>query len=580
MKNGALIILLVVILIMAGVGFYIYDSSSKGSSSSTPSSSPSSSSEPNPIITSESSASPSCTLSTSIPGTSLTYYLIEGADTIISNGASVTYNPSIPRLLTLTNRGTAGGGQITITNACGDINRITGILTLGQFDYSLTIIPGSLLYINRYAFNVDRNASNTPPPPPYGGSGGIPGYTRKGASGDVQGFDITGPAIPIINSQTCANVCNGIDSCLGFSIDLNNTVCNLKAAEYNGTTNTNQAQTVAYYSKDNNTIPKRYFVLYNSSMTRWVTISDARGGDHRDGNHWYYMGSGTSVHLRDAAYSKPLPGQSVWYYNSSTKQFVSALSPKWVLSYDTNGYMSIRDNDTTGFNSSMYYSTTKGGGTKQIMAPDSKILVAEGTDGVYMKPNVSGPNTKWELVYLPKPKISASLPDGFDWNVVFLLRTKSTISTHNNRYGYLCADSLDGKSSRPLSCIYDDSDFPYNNPGAIWSCYRQTSTYATIYIRSFPALCMQGGKDNGSQVYVINSQRDPGQRNDAKHAYTGFFFTSDGFLQCGNNYMKLDSSLNTFSLTDKGTATPIVCVQINPADLDLNNYKRNEPEIF
>jgi hypothetical protein len=446
----------------------------------------------------------------------------------------------------------------------------------------LTIIPGSLLYINQYAFNVDRNASNTPPPPSYGGSGGISGYTRKGASGDVRGFDITYPEITTINSQMCANVCNRIDSCLGFSIDLNNTVCNLKAAEYNGTTNANQEQTVAYYSKDNNTIPKRYFVLYNSSMNRWLTISDASGGFHLNGNNWYYMGYGTSVHLRDARNSKPLPGQSVWYYNSSTNQFVSALSPNWVLSYETSGDMSIRKNGTTGFNSSMYYSTRKGGGTKQIVAQDSKILVAEGTDGdVHMKPTVSGPNTQWELVYLPPPRISASLPTRFDWNVVFLLRTKSTISTHNNRYGYLCAqqESLDGQS-KPLLCIYDDSNFPYNNPGAIWSCYGQTSTYATIYIRSFPALCMQGGKDNGSQVNVINSQRDPGQRNDSEHAYTGFFFT-DGFLQCGNNYMKLDSNLNTFSLTsDRATATPIVCVQINPADLDLNDYKKNEPEIF
>jgi hypothetical protein len=593
MNNGPLLILLIVILIMAGVGFYIYTSSSKGSSSSTPSSSTSSgsSSEPNPIITAESSAPPSCTLSPSISGTSLTYYLVQGADTDISSGASVTYDPSTnPRLLTLTNSGNASGGQITITNICGDIKRITGILTLRQIDYSLTIIPGSLLYINQYAFNVDRYASNTPPPPSYGGSGGIPGYTRKGASGDVQGFDITGPSIQVITPQACAKACDDIDSCLGFSIDLNNTVCNLKAAEYNGTTNINQAQTVSYYSKDKNTLPKRYFVLYNSGTNKWLTIRDASGGYHLKGNHWYYMGYGTGVYLRDASNYRFIPGQSVWYYNSSKNQFVSALSPNWVLSYETNGNMSIRKDGTTGFDNSMYYSTTKGGGTKQIVSQNSKILSAEGTDGVNMKTSVTGLNTTWELVYLPTPKISASLPSGFDWNVVFLLRTKLTISTHNNRYGYLCApqNSLDGTigctgkspvSSRLLSCIYDDSDFPYNNPGAIWSCYGQTSTYATIYIRSFPELCMQGGENNGSQVYVINSCRDPGDRND--FTYIGFLFTSDGLLQCGKNYMKLDSSLNTFSLTsDKGTATPIVCVQINPMDLNLNNYKTNEPEIF
>jgi hypothetical protein len=579
MNNGPLIILLIVILIMAGVGFYIYTSSSKGSSSSTPSSSTSSGSssepdpEPNPIITAESSAPPSCTLSPNISGTSLTYYLVQGADTDISSGASVTYDPSSnPRLLTLTNSGgKASGGQITIRDACGDINRITGILTLRQNDYSLTIIPGSLLYINQYAFNVDRYASNTPPPPSYGGSGGIPGYTRKGASGDVQGFDITGPSIQVITPQACAKACDDIDSCLGFSIDLNNTVCNLKAAEYNGTTNINQAQTVSYYSKDKNTLPKRYFVLYNSGTDKWLSVSV---------NDNYFVNDGSRITLTG---SSSIYAQHIWWYNSSSSQFVSAISPNCILSYNTNGDMSIQPTSATGMSSSMYYSTTKGGGTNQIKTQDGKILTSNGSD-VQIRSGVIGNPTKWELIYLPVPITTSSLPT--DWNVVFLLRTRDRISSRNNQYGYVCAPlnafSLTGSASVKSICIYD-SDNPYGNVGAIWSCWTYTDVHwSSIYIRKNTKICLRCYNGNeGQQVDVIGTDEECNKRGQ-DFSGTGFSYTSEGYISCQGAFMKVDTGNNMFVLTkDRSLATPMVCIQINPTGSSvLNNYKTNEPEIF
>jgi hypothetical protein len=578
MKNGPLIILLVVILIMAGVGFYIYDSSSKGSSSSTPSSSssPSSSSEPNPIITSESSASPSCTLSTSISGTSSTYHLIRGADTIISSGASVTYNPSNPRSLTLTNSGTAGGGQITITNACGDINRITGILTLGQFDYSLTIIPGSLLYINQYAFNVDRNASNTPPPPSYGGSGGISGYTRKGASGDVRGFDITGPAIPTITSQACANACNGIDACIGFSIDQANTICNLKAAGYGGgLTNPNQAQTVSFYSKDVNEY--RFFVLYHKDSQKWLTIQDNNGGSHKGGNAWYFnVGAGSSVNVRSNWTN--VDSRTVWMYDPVNQYIISVISGS-VLSYDTSGNVSIQGSGTSSgtYSQKMYYKTSKTGGTCQLISSDDTHILATipGKDDVrFLAVNPIGSSTQWELIYLPPPTVSFTLPTQFEWTVAFLLRIHDKI---NGQYQYLACPTpapTGVNETKNLTCITGN---PYKDPNAIWSCYGQTSAYALIYVRCNTTLCISAYNDETSLVNVNSSALDCNQN---KNQGTGWNFTSDGYFTCYGKYLAINS-LNLFHLTNnKSAATKIDCIQINPADLVLNNYKKNVPEIF
>ena len=526
----------------------------------------------------------SCTLSSSIPGSSSTYYLVSGADNIISSGATVTYSPSNPTVVTISNTGSAAGGQITIGTPCGDVNNITGTITLNQIDYHISIKPGSLMYINQYAFNTDMHASNTPPPPSNVVQGAVSGYTQQGASGDVQGFDITGGSTPI-TAQSCANECNSRDACMGFSIDSRNTLCNLKAAGYNGLHNKNQTQTVTYYSKDANTT-NRYFVLYNKNKNKWLTIVD--GPDHHNDRPWYFFRSNLAVHLRDGNNDKPLQGQSVWYYNPKNQQIVSALSPSWILSYDTNGNMSIQENNPTGFNNTLYYSTTKGGGNKQIMSlDDSKILTCIDDNNVQMQSSVSGPLTQWDLVYLPSPTVTAALPTGYDWNVVFLLRTYDKVK--NSQYGYFCAPpnaanfGLHNSASAHLTCIYD-SDDPYNNKGAIWSCYGYHCGWATIYLRSDTTVCIQtesGGCDENKPINVIGSDHDCNQRGDCGWSGTGWSFTSDGYFSACSKYVKLDTSMNTFSLTsDKGSATKIVCIQINPASLDLNNFKNNSPEIF
>jgi hypothetical protein len=532
-------------------------------------------------ITQAGSNTKSC-LSSSIPGSSSTYYLVSGADNIISSGATVTYNPSNPGLITISNTGSAAGGQITIGTPCGDVNNITGTITLNQIDYQISINPGSLMYINQYAFNTDMHASNTPPPPSNVVQGDVSGYTRQGAAGDVQGFDITGGT-----AQSCAADCNSLDACMGFSIDSGNTLCNLKAAGYSGGTNKNQTRTVTYYSKDANTTTNRYFVLYNKNKNKWLTIVD--GPDHHNDSPWYFFRSNLAVHLRDGNNSsKPLPGQSVWYYNPKNQQIVSALSPSWILSYDTNGNMSIQENNPSGMSNTLYYSTTKGGGSKQIMSlDDSKILACIDDNNVQMKPSVSGPLTQWDLVYLPSPTVTAALPTGYDWNVVFLLRTYDKVK--NSQYGYFCAPhnaangGLHNSASAPLTCIYD-SDDPYNNKGAIWSCYGYHCGYATIYLRSDTTVCIQtesGGCDENKPINVIGSDHDCNQRGDCGWSGTGWNFTSDGYFSACSKYVKLDTNMNTFSLTsNKSSATKIVCIQINPSTLDLNNFKTNSPEIF
>jgi hypothetical protein len=527
----------------------------------------------------------SCTLSSSIPGSSSTYYLVSGADTIISSGATVTYNPANPTAITISNTGQAGGGQITIGNPCGDLNNITGTITLNQVEHQISIKPGSLIYISQYAFNTNMNASNTPPPPSNVVQGAVSGYTQQGASGDVQGFDITGGPTSI-TAQSCANECNSRDACMGFSVDSRNTLCNLKAAGYNGLHNKNQNQPVTYYSKNANTT-NRYFVLYNKNKNKWLTIVD--GPDHHNSSAWYFMRSNLSVHLRDGnGNSKPLPGQSVWYYNSKNKQIVSALSPAWILSYDTNGNMSIQENNPSGMNNTFYYSTTKGGGSKQIMSlDDSKILTCIDDNNVQMQSSVSGPSTQWDLVYLPSPTVTSAFPDGFDWNVVFLLRTYDKVK--NSQYGYFCAPSnaanygLHKSASTNLTCIYD-SDDPYNNKGTVWSCFGYKCGWATIYLRADTTVCIQtdsGGCGDNISIKVIGSDHDCNQRGDCGWNGTGFSFTTDGYITACGKYIKLDTNMNVFSLTsDKASATKMVCIQINPATLDLNNYKANSPEIF
>ena len=596
-----LIPLVLIILVIGCVVFYLSNPTSSlipqfiqniihpSSSSSSP---VPTSSVPNPSLSSVpdvitgASNTPTCSLS-QLSGSSSTYYLVNGMDSVISSGAQFTYNPTNPGVISLVNSGSAGGGQqITISNPCGDMNNITGTITLNGIDYTINIKPGSYLYINQYTFNTNKNASNTPPPPSNSSQVSINGYTQQGASGDVKGFDITGGSTPI---QSCADACSAIDSCMGFSVDSGNTICNLKAAGYNGTTNTNQTQAVTYYSK--NAITNRYFVLCTNNS--WLSIDDCRDPNHNSDN-WYFMRGDLDVVLRDTTKStKTLPGQSVWYYNSKARQFRSALSPNWILACRSDGTLSIQDISTANaYSTQMYYTTHKLYGTNVIrLHDDSNTMMILG--GKLKMATPYGDVPQWELIYLPEPKISASLPDNFDWNVVFLLRTTDKIqTTQGNQYGYLCApdnavkDQLHNSASTPLSCIFDSND-PYNNAGAFWSCYGKTcgsDSFATIYLRLKTTVCLQTDSGSGNDnvaINVIGTDEDCNSRGACGYPGTGFKFTSDGYLSVYGKYVSLNSNYTGFLLTsNKGSATKIVCIQINPANLDLKNYTKNSPAIF
>lgn len=575
MDPSILIILFILALIIIGTFIYIESQSSKSSSSSAPSKDKPREPEPEPEPEPASSSSSACTFSSSIPGESRTYYIVVSvADTVFSSGSRVVYDPSNPKNITITNNGTASGGQVTIQNPCGGPTIITGTVTLNQIVYPVYISIGTYMWIGQYAFNVSESAAFPPTPPPSsigGGGGGAPppGYTPKGAAGDVLGFDIKLGPTTSISMQSCSNACTEIDACIGFSIDQANTICNLKAAGYGGgQTNPNQTQTVSFYSRDVNEY--RFFVLYHKDSQKWLTIQDNNGGSHKGGNAWYFnVGAGSSVNVRSNWPN--VDSRTVWMYDPVNQYIISVISGS-VLSYDTSGNVSIQGSGTSSgtYTQKMYYKTSKTGGTCQLISSDDTHILATipgGNDVRFLAGNPTGQSTQWELIYLPPPTVSFTLPTRFEWTVAFLLRIHDKI---NGQYQYLACPTpapTGVNETKNLKCITGN---PYKDPNAIWSCYGQTSAYALIYVRCNTTLCISAYNDETSLVNVNSSALDCNQN---KNPGTGWNFTSDGYFTCYGKYLAINT-LNLFHLTtNKSAATKIDCIQINPKELSMTSYK-------
>lgn len=539
---------------MAGVIGTVYYFFFRNSGSVPVTSSASASASASATVTSLSSASGVQTAP--IITTVLNFTLKSSPTPLCPLNSVIIYNPALSTQITF------NGGSLSLTDIQTTSTLITANVSISGTSYPFSLnsqIGTATLGTNLFGFLVPSSSSG---PNSVSGSSSpslFSGYTQY-INGDVDGFDITYSH----TASTCSSVCDALDTCVGFSINSTNTICNLKAA-YHGTGNFSGSLD-NYFEKDSN--ENRCFILYNVDANAFACIEN--GGNWNED-----YGEGKYVNLRNPTEpSNPIPSKAVWRYDSNFQTFVNVPSCSFVYS-DNNGQLRITYDSTKIGANPFYY---RNGKIVSTLSASSYWVGDSDSNGpkyvaIKLKSNSSDNDryTTWKIFFLPKPTPVQSFPTNND--IFFLIKTKNKILNNNTSYGYLAATTDISSGNTPVIML-TDLDVPFNNKYAIW----EYSSYRFLCIRYYPKNYVSAQGDGlscsqGATIRIYNDNVDPNSASSSTARVVGM--TSDGYISVAGNpdqnglcglYIGKDNT-GVLILTDKTSAIQFSILPINIGDM-------------